>query len=112
MSANQESFEVLMEIMEDDTNSLEVRSMIPEMIKNVDAPAFLRSARKQFQTKGSQHDLAPFLAKGVAAVTDPNAETQAADTGAMIRKQNAGAPDSFKAVMEKLRFKSNDSKGD
>ena len=74
MSADQDSFEILKKIMEDDQNSLEVRAMIPEMINNVNAPAFLKSAREQLQSKGIHHDLAPFLEKGIAGITDPDAE--------------------------------------
>lgn len=109
MSAGLESFHVLKEIMEDDSNSLEVRAMIPEKINNVDATAFLSSASAQLQTKGTQHDLAPFLAKGIAGVSDPEALAPASETKAMIRKLKADAPESFKNLANKLLFKDDDS---
>lgn len=108
MSADLESFQVLKEIMEDDSNSLEVRAMIPEMINNVDAPVFLKIASDQLQSRGSDHDLAPFLAKGIAGVTDPNAEVQATEAKAMIRKLKNDAPESFRRAAGELFEKDDD----
>lgn len=109
MAADRESFDILKEIMEDDKNSLEVRSMIPNMLSSIDAPAFLTTARKQLQAKGANHDLAPFLAKGVAGVRDENAETDVNETKATIRGLMQDAPDTFKSLSNKLLFKDDDS---
>ena len=95
MSADQDSFEILKKIMEDDQNSLEVRAMIPEMINNVNAPAFLKSAAQQLQSKGMRHDLVPFLEKGVAGITDVNAESEVNETkAAILRKFRKDSPES------------------
>lgn len=109
MSADADSFLVLKQIMEDDSNSLEVRAMIPEMINNIDASAFLESASQQLRSKGTNHDLAPFLAKGIAGVADAKVESQANEARAMIRELNTNAPASFKNVADKL-LKDDDSK--
>ncbi len=95
MSADQDSFEILKKIMEDDQNSLEVRAMIPEMINNVNAPAFLKSAAQQLQSKGMRHDLVPFLEKGVAGITDVNAKSEVNETkAAILRKFRKDSPES------------------
>ena len=102
MSADSESFQSLKQIMEDDSNSLEVRAMIPQMISNVDASEFLESATKQLQEKGVNHDLAPFLASGIADVNDPKVETQATEAKTMIQNLKNDAPESFKRAAEEL----------
>ena len=100
MSADAESFQILKQIMEDDSNSLEVRAMIPQMINKVDANAFLESATKQLKEKGKDHDLAPFLAIGIDDVNDPNLEAQATEAKAMVRKLKIDTPESFKPAAE------------
>ena len=70
------------------------------MINNVDASAFLESATKQLEEKGKDHDLAQFLAAGIAGVNDSDVEAQATVAKAMVQELELDAPESFKRAVD------------
>ena len=54
--------------MEDDSQPLEARALVPDMINNVNPRDFLASVEKMLREKGSEFDLAPYLARGVGGI--------------------------------------------
>lgn len=109
MPGDPESFDVLKQIMEEDANPLEARAMIPEMINNVDPPAFLSAAREMLQSKGTDHDLAASLAKGIAGITMPEAKPDVLETKAVIRDLMGSSPESFKTLANEILFEKDES---
>ena len=68
LPADSESYGVLKGVMEDDSRPLEARSLVPDMINNVNPRDFLASVEKMLREKGSEFDLAPYLARGVGGI--------------------------------------------
>ena len=57
---------VLQAIMEDESNPIEIRSMIPGMLSRHSPGAFLDSVRKILAGADAEHELAPFFASSAA----------------------------------------------
>ena len=68
LPADSESYVVLKGVMEDDSRPLEARSLVPDKISNVNPRDFLASVEKMLKEKGSECDLAPYLARGVGGI--------------------------------------------
>lgn len=102
MPADPDSFDSVKEVMENDEMPLEARAMIPEMACEMSPSAFVRAAREMLKEKGAEHDLAPFLAKGIARVSAPEAAEEVIAAKAEIAKLVSTAPESFKAVATEL----------
>jgi hypothetical protein len=66
--SNDETFELLKKLMEDKSNPIEVRSMVPDLINKTNPIEFLESANKILNDKGTSFDLIPSLASGVAGI--------------------------------------------
>lgn len=104
MSANEESLPVLRDILADDSKPLEVRAMIPEMINRFDPAAFLDVAMSKLSSEGAEKDdLTPFLTRGLAGISDPDAAAKLDDAKKRIRELQSMA--SASAFLKNLASK-------
>ncbi|MEM7405376.1 MAG: hypothetical protein AAF458_08795 [Pseudomonadota bacterium] len=97
-----EAFGALRAVMENDDAPLEARAMIPEMACEMDAPAFVSAARDLLKSKGAEHELAPFLAKGVAGANSAEAAEEVRAAKAEISALAEAAPEAFKSAAAAL----------
>ena len=65
---DKEAVEVLKAIMEDESNPIEVRCMIPGMLSRHNPSAFADSARKILANADAEHELAPYFASSAANI--------------------------------------------
>lgn len=103
--ADDDSLGLLMDIMEDNSNPLELRTMIPNMINNVSPTAFLKSAKKIMdKQQESSDEMTLHLAKGVAEIEDKNLQSEIDETKQFFQKKIENAPDDIKLAALRILF--------
>lgn len=104
MPVDPESVDFLRELMEDERKPIQARSLVPQKINNADAEGFLKSAKQLLETKGAKDDMAPYLTRGIAGVTEPSVQAQVQETKDVIRKMMGDSPESFQNLAKQLLF--------
>jgi len=84
--ANNETVGALLKVMQDESKPLEARSLIPDLIGNVDPKSFLDFTNKHLQEKGINDDLVPSLIKGLASIQKTEAKPDLEKTKALLKK--------------------------
>lgn len=103
--ADDDSLGMLMDIMEDNSNPLELRSMIPNMINNVSPTSFIESAKKIMEERHEGNDgMTLYLAKGIAEIEDKNIQTEINETKQFFQKKIENAPDEIKHAVLRILF--------
>ena len=106
LPADRDSMDLLTEVMRNDELPLEARAMIPEKVCEIDPVAFLDTARSLLESEGAAHDLGPFLVRGIAGVSQPEAAAEVAaeveKTKSMIRGMLDDSPDTFRSLARDL----------
>ena len=74
LPADEESFELLSNVLEDDNQPIEARSMIPDIINNYKPKEYISLAKKIIEQKGPEQELMPYLAKGIAGIQNKDAK--------------------------------------
>lgn len=109
--ADTDSLGMLMEIMEDNSNPLELRSMIPNMINNVSPSAFMESAKKIMEEPESNDEMTLHLAKGIAEIEDKTIQAQIDDIKQFFQKKIENAPDDIKHAALRMLFSDDKNNG-
>lgn len=103
--ADDDSVEMLLSIMEDNSNPLELRSMIPNMINNVSPTSFIKSAKKIMEeSQDGNEELTLHLAKGITGIEDTNIQTEIDETKEFFQKKIENAPDEIKQAALRILF--------
>lgn len=103
--ADNDSLEMLKDIMEDVSNPLELRSMIPGMINNVSPTSFINSTKKIIE-EGNDEMILP-LAKGLAEIENKNVQSEIDETKDLFQKRMESAPDEIKQATMRILFSDN-----
>ncbi|MEM6765222.1 MAG: hypothetical protein AAF655_09860 [Bacteroidota bacterium] len=99
-----DTFNLLQTIMEDDTKPIEARSMLPEILNNLDTEAFLNSTNRIIKNNGLGDDLVPYLAKGVVSIETNYLSDKVEETKSQLIKLVNTAPKDFKEKMNRILF--------
>ena len=111
LPGDEASFEVLKEVMEDDTTPLEARAMIPDIISNQNPEAFLSTAKQMLQDKGSDHEIMPYLAQGVASIQADAAKSEVEDTKALFKSEAQKSSTNTQATLNNILFPGQEGEG-
>jgi len=85
LEADEETFEILKDIMEDESKPIEARSMVPEIINTLNPSGFLNSVQKMLDEQGGDTDMVPFLARGIAGLEELESEGELEETKDKMR---------------------------
>jgi tyrosinase len=102
--ADDDSLGMLMGIMEDNSNPLELRSMIPNIINNVSPISFINSVKKIMEEPEGNDEMTLHLAKGIAGIDDKTIQTEIDETKQFFQKKIENSPDAIKHAALRILF--------
>ena len=102
LPADTDTAGVLMEILQDDSKPIAARSLVPDIINNVDPSGFATCAKRMLEEQGAESEIAPFLARGVAGIRGDNKQKEVEETKAVVRSLASAGPDSFQQAASQL----------
>ncbi len=97
--SNEETFELLKNVMEDKSKPIEVRSMVPGLINKTNPIEFLVSANKILNDKSINFDLIPSLAIGVAGILAKGLVPEIATMKILFEQVIKKAPEDIKSTV-------------
>lgn len=102
LPADKESLATLEAIMLEDRHPLEARAMASAKISHADPSAFLETAETLLETKGADHDLAPFVVQELSEIADQVEPSRLEKTKRMIEGMLDASPEQFKSSADEL----------
>lgn len=102
MPSDPNACEALLSLMKDDKVPLAARTMIPEMVGDASPDAFLSAAVDMLNASGADHELAPWLVKGIANVSSAQAPEAVVSARTVVAELRDSAPASFEAAAQIL----------
>lgn len=102
LPADADTAAVLMEILQDESKPIAARSLVPDIVNNVDPGGFAICAKRMLEEQGAEGEIAPFLARGVAGIRADNKQKEVEETKAVVRSLASAGPTSFQQAASQL----------
>lgn len=102
LPADEETEVVLTQILQDETQPISVRALIPDMAGTFDPSGFSKIAKKMLEEQGADTEIAPYLARGMANVQSSAGQEDVEGTKRVIWSLADKGSASFKQAAELL----------
>jgi hypothetical protein len=102
LPADTDTVGVLMEILQDESKPIAARALVPDIVNNADPSGFAAYAKRMLNEQGTESEIAPFLARGVAGIRAENSQREVEETKEVVRTLASSSSDTFKQAASQL----------
>lgn len=102
LPADTDTSGILMEILQDESKPIAARALIPDIVNNADPSGFAAYAKRMLNEQGTESEIAPFLARGVAGIRAEHNQREVEETKEVVRTLASSSSDTFKQAASQL----------